>query len=182
MYTGSGTQRSTRLAASDYNQSARQSPLPRRQTPSVEVEEDGEGEEDDGNEEDRNLYCFCQKLSYGTVGIGSLRCRYTWFMIRRPQMVGCDDDDCLYQWVMSILVPYVPPASSNSFSSSIWGALVSKNPHRVVGTVLNVSLDVIRNKQWRHRGKEGKRTLVTDVRLGLFYYHTRMLSRVTCTN
>lgn len=110
------------------------------------------------------------------------RCRYTWLMIRRPQMVGCDDDDCLYQWVMSILVPCVPPASPNSFSSSIWGALVSKNPHRVVGTVLNVSLDVIRNKQWRHRGKEGKRTLATDVCLGLFYYHTRMLSRVTCTN
>jgi len=38
----------------------------------VEAEEDGEGEEDDGNEEDKNLYCFCQKLSYGTVSIGYL--------------------------------------------------------------------------------------------------------------
>ena len=44
--------------------------MPHRQTPSVEADEDGEGEEDDGNEEDKNLYCFCQKLSYGTVGIG----------------------------------------------------------------------------------------------------------------
>jgi len=78
-YTGTGIQRSARLAASDFNQSARQSPLPRRQSPSVEAEEDAEGEEDDGNEEDKNLYCFCQKLSYGT-------------------MVGCDDDDCRYQW------------------------------------------------------------------------------------
>ena len=48
--------------------------MPHRQTPSVEADEDGEGEEDDGNEEDKNLYCFCQKLSYGTVGIGCLRC------------------------------------------------------------------------------------------------------------
>jgi chromatin modification-related protein YNG2 len=68
-YTGTSTQRSARLTASDFNQSVRQSPLPRRQTPSVEAEEDAEGEEDDGNEEDKNLYCFCQKLSYGTVGI-----------------------------------------------------------------------------------------------------------------
>ncbi|KAF9786294.1 hypothetical protein BJ322DRAFT_1058736 [Thelephora terrestris] len=79
VYSGTGTQRSTRLAASDFSQGPRQSPLPRRQTPSVEAEEDAEGEEDDGNEEDKNLYCFCQKLSYGT-------------------MVGCDDDDCQYQW------------------------------------------------------------------------------------
>ncbi|KAF9645511.1 hypothetical protein BDM02DRAFT_3189658 [Thelephora ganbajun] len=78
-YTGTGSQRSTRLATSDYNHSARPSPIPRRQTPSVEADEDGEGEEDDGNEEDKNLYCFCQKLSYGT-------------------MVGCDDEDCRYQW------------------------------------------------------------------------------------
>lgn len=67
-YTGTGIQRSARLAASDLSQSSRQSPLPRRQTPSVEAEEDADGEEDDGNEDDKNLYCFCQKLSYGTVG------------------------------------------------------------------------------------------------------------------
>ena len=76
-YTGTGTQRSTRLAASDHNQSARQSPMPHRQTPSVEADEDGEGEEDDGNEEDKNLYCFCQKLSYGTVSVQRNRSHLT---------------------------------------------------------------------------------------------------------
>jgi chromatin modification-related protein YNG2 len=100
VYSGNGTQRSARLAASDFSQSARQSPLPRRQTPSVEAEEDAEGEEDDGNEEDKNLYCFCQKLSYGTVGIECRRYRCTLFTIGRPQMVGCDDEECRYQWVM----------------------------------------------------------------------------------
>jgi len=44
----------------------------------------------------------------------------------------------------------------------MWGALVSKIPQRVVGTVLSVPPDVVRNTQWGHRGKEGKRTLVTD--------------------
>ncbi|KAF8838624.1 hypothetical protein BDN67DRAFT_933447 [Paxillus ammoniavirescens] len=40
--------------------------------------EDGEGEEgDDG--EDKELYCFCQKLSYG-------------------EMIACDNSDCPYQW------------------------------------------------------------------------------------
>ena len=102
-YTGTGTQRSARLAASDFNQSARQSPLPRRQTPSVEAEEDAEGEEDDGNEEDKNLYCFCQKLSYGTVWIRCCRYRYVLFTIGCAQMVGCDDEDCRYQWVISML-------------------------------------------------------------------------------
>jgi len=101
-YTGTGTQRSTRLTASDHNQSARQSPMPHRQTPSVEADEDGEGEEDDGNEEDKNLYCFCQKLSYGTVGIQRNRSQLTWLTIGYPQMVGCDDEDCRYQWVIFV--------------------------------------------------------------------------------
>lgn len=104
-FTGTGTQRSTRLTASDYNQSARQSPMPPRKTPSVEADEDGEGEEDDGNEEDKNLYCFCQKLSYGTVGIGYPRCQCAWFTFGCPQMVGCDNNACQFQWVMSIPCP-----------------------------------------------------------------------------
>ena len=57
--------------------------MPHRQTPSVEADEDGEGEEDDGNEEDKNLYCFCQKLSYGTVGIRRCRSQHTWLTISR---------------------------------------------------------------------------------------------------
>jgi len=103
-YMGSGTQRSTRLTASEFGQGARHSPLPRRQTPSVEAEEDAEGEEDDGNEEDKNLYCFCQKLSYGTVRIECPLCRRTSLTVVRLQMVGCDDEDCRYQWVRPISV------------------------------------------------------------------------------
>jgi len=84
--------------------------MPRRQTPSAEADEDGEGEEDDGNEEDKNLYCFCQKLSYGTVGIGWPQYKYPWLTISRLQMVGCDDEECLYQWVMFFLAPMPPPS------------------------------------------------------------------------
>ena len=105
-YTGTGTQRSTRLAASEYNQSARPSPVPHQQTPLAEPDEDGEGEEDDGGEEDKNLYCFCQKLSYGTVSIRYPRHQHAWLTAGFLQMVGCDNDDCRFQWVMSIL-PYV---------------------------------------------------------------------------
>jgi len=69
IYTGS--QRSSRLATAQ----SRQSPFRMRRTsPSVEQDEDAEGEDDveDGGEEgadpeDKTLYCFCQKLSYGEV-------------------------------------------------------------------------------------------------------------------
>lgn len=65
-----GTQRSARLASAQM----RDSPMrTRRPTPSVQ-DEDGDGEDDieDGGEEgadteDKTLYCFCQKLSYGEV-------------------------------------------------------------------------------------------------------------------
>lgn len=117
-YTGTGIQRSARLAASDYNHSARPSPIPRRQTPSVEADEDGEGEEEDSTE-DKNLYCLCQKLSYGTVSIGRPRCSHPRLTIGRVQMVGCDNTECSYQWVMFIPVPCGPPVVLNSFFSSI---------------------------------------------------------------
>ena len=62
----------------------------RRATASLgpEADEDAEGEDDvedeameeNGDQEDEQVYCFCQKLSYG-------------------EMVGCDNDDCRYQWV-----------------------------------------------------------------------------------
>lgn len=46
--------------------------------------EEGEGEEGEGEEgddgDDKELYCFCQKLSYG-------------------EMIACDNPDCPYQWV-----------------------------------------------------------------------------------
>jgi chromatin modification-related protein YNG2 len=127
-YTGTGTQRSTRLAASDYNKSAQQSPMPHRQTPSVEADEDGEGEDDDGNEEDGNLYCFCQKLSYGTVGIRRRRSQHTWLTIDYPQMVGCDDEDCRFQWVTSIPRPRVSPIALNPSFSSTWVCWSQRSP------------------------------------------------------
>ena len=43
--------------------------------------------EDNGDQEDEQVYCFCQKLSYG-------------------EMVGCDNEDCRYQWVcIFVLMP-----------------------------------------------------------------------------
>lgn len=46
--------------------------------------EEGEGDEGEGEEgddgDDKELYCFCQKLSYG-------------------EMIACDNPDCPYQWV-----------------------------------------------------------------------------------
>lgn len=48
--------------------------------------EEGEGDEGEGEEgddgDDKELYCFCQKLSYG-------------------EMIACDNPDCFYQWVSS---------------------------------------------------------------------------------
>ncbi|EME83715.1 uncharacterized protein MYCFIDRAFT_46236 [Pseudocercospora fijiensis CIRAD86] len=40
---------------------------------------DGTAEGGDDNEDDETLYCFCKKVSYG-------------------DMVGCDNDNCPYQW------------------------------------------------------------------------------------
>lgn len=149
--------------------------MPHRQTPSVEADEDGEGEEDDANEEDKNLYCFCQKLSYGTVGIRCRRCQRPWLTISRPQMVGCDDEHCRYQWVMSIPCPRAPLIALNTFYSFMWGALVSKIPQRAVGTVLSALNDAVRNARQGHRGEEGKKTLVTDVFFCFLCYRTCVL-------
>lgn len=50
----------------------------------TQAAEEGEGEEGEGEEgddgDDKELYCFCQKLSYG-------------------EMIACDNPDCPYQWV-----------------------------------------------------------------------------------
>ena len=40
-----------------------------------------EGEE----ERDENLYCFCQRGSFG-------------------EMIGCDSDDCKYEWVRVVML------------------------------------------------------------------------------
>ena len=59
-------------------------------TLSEDPDMDGEGEMDvdmDGaaeGEADDTLYCFCQKKSYG-------------------EMIGCDNENCLYEWVSFFL-------------------------------------------------------------------------------
>ncbi|KAF2168669.1 hypothetical protein M409DRAFT_65541 [Zasmidium cellare ATCC 36951] len=63
------------LSGSDDDDSASPTPssLPRSQ-------QDGSGDRaDDEDGDDENLYCICQKVSYG-------------------EMVGCDNDDCELQW------------------------------------------------------------------------------------
>ncbi|GJE94728.1 hypothetical protein PsYK624_108990 [Phanerochaete sordida] len=72
----------------------------RRATASLgpEADEDAEGEDDveddameeTGDQEDEQVYCFCQKLSYG-------------------EMVGCDNDECRYQWFHLNCVNLKPP-------------------------------------------------------------------------
>jgi chromatin modification-related protein YNG2 len=57
---------------------------------------DAEGEEE-GEGEDDNLYCFCQKKSYGDVR--SLSSHSLYFrMLTYGQMIACDNDECKYEW------------------------------------------------------------------------------------
>ncbi|KZV62469.1 hypothetical protein PENSPDRAFT_591385 [Peniophora sp. CONT] len=54
----------------------------RKTTSPLDNDEDAEGEEDVENvdeNEDSEIYCFCQKPSFG-------------------EMIGCDNEDCAYQW------------------------------------------------------------------------------------
>ncbi|KAI0832701.1 hypothetical protein BC628DRAFT_1347953 [Trametes gibbosa] len=64
-------------------------------------EDDAEGDEDveeaaeDGADaEDQELYCYCQKLSYG-------------------EMIACDNDGCRYQWFHLSCVNLKPPLPEN---------------------------------------------------------------------
>ncbi|KAI1796121.1 hypothetical protein LXA43DRAFT_970036 [Ganoderma leucocontextum] len=75
----------------------RQSPMrSRRFTASAGLDdEDAEGEEDEAGEdgadaEDQELYCYCQKLSYG-------------------EMIACDNEECKYQWFHLSCVDLKPP-------------------------------------------------------------------------
>jgi inhibitor of growth protein 3 len=57
----------------------------------------------DGEEEDHGLYCICQKQSYG-------------------EMVGCDDDNCEFQWVR-LQHPSrdgIPDVPLDSFICRVW--------------------------------------------------------------
>ena len=90
---------------------------------------------------------------------------------RCPQMVGCDNKDRLYQWVMSILVPHTPPVAFNSVSSSMWGMSVSEIPRRVV--------DTARRGQKHVGGRRGKEPRSLMLRLGLFCYLHVVSHRLT---
>ncbi|KAL1743773.1 hypothetical protein HDZ31DRAFT_64711 [Schizophyllum fasciatum] len=57
-------------------------------------DEDAEGEEDE--EEDQTLYCFCRTKSHG-------------------DMIGCDNDDCPYQWFHLSCVNLKPPLPDQWF-------------------------------------------------------------------
>ena len=79
-----------------------------------------------------------------------------------PQMVGCDNKDRLYQWVMSVLVPHTSPVAFNSVSSSVWGMSVSEISRRVIYTV--------RRGRKHVGGRRGEEPRSLMLRLGLFCY------------
>ena len=66
-------------------------------------EEEGEEEEEEmeegGDQEDKTLYCYCHSVSYGEVrdGINNIRGNVTG--VCSVQMIGCDNEECEYQWV-----------------------------------------------------------------------------------
>ncbi|KAI0053888.1 hypothetical protein FA95DRAFT_1673797 [Auriscalpium vulgare] len=89
-------------------QSHRPSPAPRRggRVVSIGPDEDAEGEDDleemggdDDDTEDKSLYCFCQKLSYG-------------------EMIACDNADCAYQWVSQLAALVRQPGAASFCPSS----------------------------------------------------------------
>lgn len=89
-------------------------------------DEDAEGEEDEagedgGDAEDQELYCYCQKLSYGEVRRSEFKTVATHARavpLREMvvggsdadhrlrgvvQMIACDNEECKYQWVRQSL-------------------------------------------------------------------------------
>ncbi|KAJ7225916.1 hypothetical protein GGX14DRAFT_422985 [Mycena pura] len=68
----------TSASVANSHASHKRSRLSRQIHPRANVDLDADGDED-GEGEDDNLYCFCQKQSYG-------------------DMIACDNDDCPYEW------------------------------------------------------------------------------------
>ena len=73
-------------------------------------DEDAEGEDDiedtnmdenvdEGEPEDKSLYCFCQERSYG-------------------EMIACDNPECPYQWVRRCGFRWILPADAFQYSST----------------------------------------------------------------
>lgn len=82
----------------------------RRATSLFGADEDAEGEddleengEDGGDPEDNEVYCFCQKLSYG-------------------EMIACDNPDCPHQWFHLPCVGLKPPLPEHFYCSECIGA------------------------------------------------------------
>lgn len=61
----------------------------------VEMEMEAEGEADEG-QDDNTLYCFCQEKSYG-------------------EMIGCDNDQCRFEWFHLKCVEVLPPLPETWF-------------------------------------------------------------------
>lgn len=91
----------------------RQSPTRARRGNSLfGADEDAEGEDDyeengdeNGDPEDKEIYCFCQKLSYGEVNHVVARPIdfFSFLTALSFQMIACDNPDCQYQWVGNII-------------------------------------------------------------------------------
>lgn len=123
----------------------------RRRTASAgpDADEDAEGEddvedeamEDTGDQEDEQVYCFCQKLSYG-------------------EMVGCDNEDCRYQWVRSFLLFYVFGRGEmlTRLCSSTLAASTSSRRCQTGGTALSVrrSLQLLAERRGQIGAKAGR--------------------------
>ncbi|KZP13443.1 hypothetical protein FIBSPDRAFT_960502 [Athelia psychrophila] len=71
---------------------------------------EGEGEEG-GDPEDQQIYCFCQKLSYG-------------------EMIACDNPECPYQWFHLPCVGLKPPLPEHFYCSECIGKGAQKKKGR----------------------------------------------------
>ncbi|KAJ7630512.1 hypothetical protein FB45DRAFT_990520 [Roridomyces roridus] len=91
---------SATAATNTHSSSHKRSRLSRQIHPR-EDEMDAEGEED-GEGEDENLYCFCQKQSYG-------------------DMIACDNDDCRYEWFHLSCVQLSQPTPEKWYCSECVG-------------------------------------------------------------
>lgn len=49
------------------------------------------------------VYCYCKQVSYGQVCVSLLQCPSPWSE-SLLQMIACDNDECAYEWVGSIVV------------------------------------------------------------------------------
>lgn len=70
----------------------------------ADADGDIDDQEESGDPEDKGLYCFCQKMSYGEVRWLYSRLETGTKVYVALQMIGCDNDNCPYQWVSDQLL------------------------------------------------------------------------------